>query len=286
MRASLAVSARQMLSFGGTVAITGFLEFLTGSIDTLAVGRYVGTVGLGQYSRATYLVTLPVEQATTATTKVLLPSLSRVQAETDRFVRVVMVMIGLLAFVVAIPVAMISAAAPSLVPILLGPGWQAAASVLPIVGAASGIAFLTHAPAVAAEARGAIQRKLAIQVGALVTTSTLVASVVLTGPTLTRLACAWLLGEAARYLYYWIWMFPALGINRLKVADRYGRAALVALVGAAPIVLVVRILDMMSFVALAASVAVGLSCCAAALWSPVGTFARIDIRIIRGNMAP
>ena len=63
------VAARQMLSFGGTVAVTGFLEFLTGSIDTLAVGRYVGTAGLGQYSRATLLVTLPVEQATTATTQ-------------------------------------------------------------------------------------------------------------------------------------------------------------------------------------------------------------------------
>lgn len=279
-------AARQMLSFGGTVAITGFLEFLTSSIDTIAVGRYVGTAGLGQYSRGTFLVGLPVEQATTATTRVLLPSLSRVQTDTERFSRAVLVIIRLLAFVVAVPVAMISAAAPSLVPLLLGDGWEAAAAVLPYVGAAYGLALLTHSVAIAAEARGALRRKLAIQVGALATTSALITGAVVAGPTLNRLALAWLLGEAARLLYYWVWMMPALGIERMRVAGIYARAGAIALLGAAPIVLIVRFLHDSSLVGLALSVAVGLLLCFAGLWSPIGSLARADARSIRANMAP
>jgi O-antigen/teichoic acid export membrane protein len=278
-------SAGQMLSFGGTVAVTGFLEFLASSIDTIAIGRYLGSAGLGQYSRATYLVSLPVELASTATTRVLMPSLSRVQTEAERFARAVLVMIGMLALVVAIPVAMVSAAAPSLVPILLGGGWEAAAAVLPFVGAAYGLALLTHSPGIAAEARGVVRLKLAIQAGSLATTSFLVLAVVITGPTLTRLAIAWLLGEIARHAYYWIWMLPPLGLDRARVADRYVRAAVVAVLGAAPIMLAVRVLDMTSFVTLAISAALGLALCVGALWSPIGRTARADLRTIRQNMA-
>jgi lipopolysaccharide exporter len=48
-----ATSARSMVRFGGTVTATGFVEFLSLSIDTLAVGRWAGAAALGQYSRAT-----------------------------------------------------------------------------------------------------------------------------------------------------------------------------------------------------------------------------------------
>jgi hypothetical protein len=93
--------------------------------------------------------------------------------------------------------------------------------IVPIVGAAYGLSLLTHGPAVAAEARGAIGRKLSIQLLALATTTALVGIAVASGPTLTRLALAWALGELARHLYYWIWMFGHLGLDRRAIAVRY-----------------------------------------------------------------
>jgi lipopolysaccharide exporter len=279
-----ATSARSMVRFGGTVTATGFVEFLSLSIDTLAVGRWAGAAALGQYSRATLLVGLPVEQATTATSRVLMPSLSRVQSDAPRFSAAVVTMVGLLAVVVVVPVSMIAAGTPTLVPWLLGEGWDDAARIVPIVGAAYGLSMLTHGPAVAAEARGAIGRKFNIQLLALATTIALVGIAVASGPTLTRLALAWALGEFARHLYYWIWMFGHLGLDRRAIAVRYAAAGALGVVAAAPLLWAVRAADMEGFWPMAGAAVIGLGLAATLVLSPVGSILRRDVAAVRTRM--
>ena len=242
--------ARQFLSFGGTVSITSFLEFLSSSLDTLAVSRWIGASGLGQYSRATYLAGLPVEQAVSATSRVLMPSFSLVNNDDERFSRGLTITIGVLATVVFVPVLAIAAAAPAVVSVVLGDGWGGTISVLPIVGLAYGCALLTHVPALAAEAKGAVRVKLAVQFTSLMGTLLLISTVVATGPTINRLALAWLGGELIRGLLYAFVVLPILGLSRRTIGSRYLQALVLGLLGAAPLLLVVRVLDQTGLVGL------------------------------------
>jgi lipopolysaccharide exporter len=251
-------SATHFLRFGGAVSLTGFFEFLTGSLDTLATGRYLGPALLGQYSRATLLVGLPIEQATAATTRVLLPSLSSVQHEQNRYVRAVTMASGLLAAVVIIPVVLMSSAAPALVPLVLGSGWDDAAAVLPLVGCAQAVNLLTHLPAVAAEAKGAVGAKLAVQTVSLISTAVFIGAVAVWWPGLLAFAAAWLAGQVVRAVLYWIHIFPRIGLSRAAVGRRYAEAAVGAVVVSAPMFLVVRVWGDLGVVPLLAASTAGI----------------------------
>jgi O-antigen/teichoic acid export membrane protein len=277
-------ASRELLSFGGTVTIIGFLEFLQSSLDTLSVSRWVGAVGLGQYSRATFLAGLPVDQGVTAAMRVLLPTFSSVQDDPARFTRGYLMSAGPLAALVVVPIAMIAAAATAVVGILLGPGWGPAAAVLPIVGAAYGFNLLTLLPSAAIEAKGHVRRKLALQASSLICTATFMAGVVASGPSLQRLAFAWLSGEVMRHLLFWMFALPVLGVERLKVVRRYGAASLLALVASMPLFVVVRTLENRAVVAVIGAGLTGIALAVAVSMSRPCRVLRLDVRQMRSNL--
>lgn len=277
-------SARELLSFGGTVTILGFIEFLSGSIDTIAVGRWIGPSALGQYSRATYLVGLPVEQATTAVSRVLMPGLSQVQGDPRRFANAVTRGSGLMACVVIIPMAAVAAAATAIVPLLLGPGWESAAGVVPIVGAAYGLSLLTHLPAVAAEALGVVRMKLVIQSATLALTMAAVGGAAATGATLHRLALAWASGEVVRHILYWVVAFPRLGIRRRDIAARYAAAGCLAIAISAPLIVATRVLGRTGIASLIVAGLVGIVAMGMLALTPLTSILKKDVRAVRASM--
>lgn len=242
---------RWILRFGGAVSLTGFLEAMGSALDTLAVGRWLGAASLGQYTRGTFMVQLPVEQLSTAASRVLLPGLSQVQSHKERFERGVVSSLGVLACVVVIPVAVLSVSAPAVVPLVLGTGWDVAASVLPIVGVALGVALLTTIPGVAAEARGLVGLKLAVQATSVGFAVLSIAVVVFTGPTIQRFGVAWLCTELFRHALYCFVVMPRLGLSMHAVVTRYLGAALLAVAAASPFFVAVWVLDGRGFLPLA-----------------------------------
>lgn len=276
-------SAR-LAAFGTAVTLNSFLEFLQASIDTIAVGRWVGAAGLGQYSRATYTVGLPVEMASSATTRVLLSSLSRVQHEPARFGRAFLTASSLMACVVLIPMTMIGAAAPAAVAVLLGSGWATAASVLPMVGVAYALALLTHFPAIAAESLGLVRQKLALQIAALAATLLAVAVVVATGPTLMRLGAAWTFGEVVRHALYWVVIVPKLGAPLPALRRRYGAAALIAAAAALPLIVTVRVITISDLPALLAGGVGGILVALAVSRTSPCRVVWEDLRVLRQNV--
>ncbi len=277
-------TSRALLSFGGTVTIIGFLEFLQSSLDTLSVSRWVGTAGLGQYSRATYLAGLPVDQGVTAAMRVLLPTFSSVQDDPARFTRGYLMSAGPLSALVMVPIAMVAAAATAVVSIILGPGWGPAASVLPIVGAAYGFNLLTLLPTAAIEAMGHVRRKLALQATSLCCTATFMAGVVVSGTTLRRVALAWLAGEVVRHLLFLVFALPLLGVERVDVARRYMAASLLGAAGAAPLLVAVRALEWTTLAAVTGAGLVGLGLMTTTFMAPPCRVLRIDIGQMRSNL--
>ena len=154
---------RAFASFGSMVSLTGFLEFLAGNIDLLVAGRRFGAAGLGQYSRAWTLASLPMEHLSNAGSKALFPAFSQLQHDPERLRTAFLDSVAIITAALGATVTVIMVVATPAVPLLLGAQWSAAAHVLPVVAAASAVALLSHLPAVLAAALGRLRRKLGIQ---------------------------------------------------------------------------------------------------------------------------
>ncbi|MCA6125515.1 lipopolysaccharide biosynthesis protein [Bradyrhizobium sp. WSM 1704] len=138
--------ARDMLNFG--LGVTGFnlAEFLSRNTDGVLIGKVWGAAPLGAYNRAYRLLLFPLQQVTNPMIRIMLPTLSSLLKEPERyrdsFRRAV-----LPAFLVVLPgVAFMIASADTLVEILLGAQWR---DVTPIfVGlSVAGLLQTTNSPA-------------------------------------------------------------------------------------------------------------------------------------------
>jgi PST family polysaccharide transporter len=78
---------RHLLTFGANITIGNLINTLARGLDNVLIGRFFGPVAVGLYSRASILLMRPLEQFTMPINAVLIPSLSRVQAEPERYRR-------------------------------------------------------------------------------------------------------------------------------------------------------------------------------------------------------
>lgn len=115
--------AKGMLQFGVGVTGFNFAEFLSRNADSVLIGKYWGEVPLGLYNRAYRLLLFPLQQVTNPMIRVMLPTLSRLVQQPEKY-REAFLRAVFPAFVVVLPgVAFMIATADSLVPIVLGSRW-------------------------------------------------------------------------------------------------------------------------------------------------------------------
>jgi lipopolysaccharide exporter len=241
------------LRFGASVSIASILDALGSTIDTILVSR-IGAAQLGQYSRATMLLGLPVEQMSAAGNQVIAPSLGKLQADELRFGEALGASIAIMSCAVLVPMAVGGAIAPALVSVVLGDGWDAAADVLPVVAIATGLRLITQVVTSAAEARGQVDARLRTQTVSIAFYAAAVALTVAIGPTVLLVAVAWLIGESFRLAAH-LWLsvrWLAVGGKRL-LARMFGAAA-VAGVAATPGLLLARLLEIQHLLAVVLSI--------------------------------
>lgn len=153
-------------SFGARYSLIGFIEFLSGSLDSLIVGKFFGTAAAGIYGRASLLSNLPVQQPANIITRALFPVISRLGGQRQiASLQVSTLVLGSYAF--AITWGMI-AAAPDIVRVLLGDKWIEAIPILQLLALAVGPQYLSHLVGVTLDAMGELKSKLYIQAGVLV----------------------------------------------------------------------------------------------------------------------
>jgi O-antigen/teichoic acid export membrane protein len=131
-----------LVTTGGSIFGVQLLNYAAKNADNVIIGAQLGPAALGQYSRAYALYLLPMQQLNGTLGRVALPVLSKLQDDGDRYrryIRGALMIIGYL----TIPVYAVAAAVSApLIAILLGPGWEQAAtlfSLLAIAGIAQSI---------------------------------------------------------------------------------------------------------------------------------------------------
>ena len=249
--------ARRFASFGGLVALTSLLDVVSSSADTAAVGR-MGAGQLGQYSRSTFLVALPVEQISSAANRVVAPSLSRLQSDSARFGSALSLALGMTACLVAIPVSIAASLAPALVPLILGPGWDLAVDVLPFVAAASGFGLVTQVITSASDAKGTIKQRFVAQLLSVVIVLTAVITAAVTFESPRSVALAWMCGEIARLGIHSVLAVKYLSAPVSALISRFAAAATLAVVAGLSGLVIVRWWQWTGLGAITASLGVSL----------------------------
>ena len=118
-----------LLSFGANITAGTLMYSLARSADSLLIGRFFGPAAVGLYSRASTLLLRPMQQLTLPINAVLVPALSRVQSDKDRYRRTFLQVFEAVALISFLFTGLCLALSQPLTLVVLGPKWEAAAVI-------------------------------------------------------------------------------------------------------------------------------------------------------------
>lgn len=133
-----------LLKFGGNTFGVQLINYVSGNIDNVLIGRFWGASSLGFYDRAYQLFRLPLAQVAGPMTRVALPVLSRLQEHEayDRYLqRAQLVLTYVMGGVFFIALVL----AEPIIAIMLGPGWDQSVVLFRILALGGVFQTLGHA---------------------------------------------------------------------------------------------------------------------------------------------
>ncbi|HKQ79249.1 MAG TPA: lipopolysaccharide biosynthesis protein [Blastocatellia bacterium] len=125
--------ARQLLNFGVGSSLSRLANYAALNGDYFVVGRWLGAVDLGLYSRAYQLVSLPMYQFSSVISLVLFPVYSRMQDDTAALKRAYIASVFFSAIIVIPLLTMLAISAPEVMAGVFGPQWTGAIAPLQIL---------------------------------------------------------------------------------------------------------------------------------------------------------
>jgi PST family polysaccharide transporter len=120
---------RPLVRFGADLTLVGVVYALSRGCDSLLIGRYIGSDAVGLYSRATALLTRPLELAMGPVYTVIVPALSRLQSESERYRRSFLQVFEGLAIGAFVLAGLLFPMANPMVSVILGDQWRAAGPI-------------------------------------------------------------------------------------------------------------------------------------------------------------
>lgn len=121
---------RLLLEFGGLMAANGILIYVARNMDNVLIGRFWGATELGFYSRAYFLMTLPSLLITGALASVMIPALSALQHDRNRFGDAYRQALHISALVGCPMAAGLGLVAPEAIRLMYGPKWELVVPIL------------------------------------------------------------------------------------------------------------------------------------------------------------
>jgi PST family polysaccharide transporter len=124
---------RELWGFSRNIAAFNAVNYWLRNGDNLLIGKVLGAVPLGIYTRAYTFSMLPLTQIAAAATRVMFPTLSRIQTDHER-VRAAYVRANAMIALVAFPFAIgLFVMADTFTDTVLGPKWAAVSPILRIL---------------------------------------------------------------------------------------------------------------------------------------------------------
>ena len=118
-----------LLRFGANITAGTLMYSLARGADSLLVGRFFGPAAVGLYSRGSILLIRPMERFLTPINAVLVPALSRLQGQHERYRRSFLQVFEAIALVSFLFAGLFLALSYPITLAVLGPKWNAAAVI-------------------------------------------------------------------------------------------------------------------------------------------------------------
>jgi len=123
-----------MVGFGANLTGFNLANFFARNLDSVLIGRVSGRTELGLYERAYKLLLFPLAQITQPLSRVMVPTLSRMTEEPNRYRHAYLRVIRLVLFITLPGVALSIAMADTLIPLFLGAQWAQSATIFALLG--------------------------------------------------------------------------------------------------------------------------------------------------------
>ena len=219
---------REMIRYG--LNLTGFdlVNYFSRNLDNILIGRVLGSVALGYYTRAYSLLLFPISNIRGPLTAVAMPAMSQLQSDPPRFRAYYRRLVAILGLATMPLSAFCFVAAEPIVEVLLGPQW------LPAAGIARWLAFASFLQPVAGvfgsvlTALGLANRHLRCGLASALAVSTTFAISVRGG--LETLALAYAIANYALFLPIFLYASRGTGITLGDFFGSVWRPALAAVV--------------------------------------------------------
>ena len=118
-----------LLTFGANITVGALMCSLTRGMDNLLIGRFFGAAAVGLYSRGSILLIRPVQYFINPLNAVVVPALSRVQGQDDRYRRTFLQVFETIALLSLLFMGMFLALSHPLTLAVLGPKWKGASVI-------------------------------------------------------------------------------------------------------------------------------------------------------------
>lgn len=118
-----------LVRIGGGVAGFNLTDFVARNADHVLIGRFAGAVQLGLYDRAYKLLLFPLQHVTNPVGRVMIPALSRLRNEPDRYRAAYRRAVQLMLLLLLPGIVFVLIFAEAVVVSLLGEDWRAAAPI-------------------------------------------------------------------------------------------------------------------------------------------------------------
>ena len=115
-----------LLSFGANVTAASLMYELARGADSLLIGRVFGAAAIGLYSRGSILLMRPMQQFIIPINAVLVPALSRIQSQHDRYRRTFLQVFETIALITFLFTGLFLALSNPLTLAVLGQKWEGA----------------------------------------------------------------------------------------------------------------------------------------------------------------
>jgi PST family polysaccharide transporter len=138
---------KPLLAFGGGLVGAQILNYASRNVDSIVIGKVFGAQSLGYYNRAFQLMLLPLNQINAPSTRVALPTLSRLQDQPARFGEFISFGQTVLLNIVSLVLGFSVAQATDVIAVALGPQWAPTVplfQILAVAGFFQAAAFATY----------------------------------------------------------------------------------------------------------------------------------------------
>jgi PST family polysaccharide transporter len=120
---------RRLVAFGANLTGFNFVNFLARNLDNVLIAKAEGADAVGLYDRSYKLMLFPLQNINQPLSRVMIPVLSRLAKEPDRYRRAYQLAIRALVLLSMPGIFAASICSDSLIPFLLGPRWAAASPI-------------------------------------------------------------------------------------------------------------------------------------------------------------